>query len=124
MLKFVPLKSLTWLLLVAVLALTLGALCRPVHADSGVSGSATQLVQVQSGSTPDCPCSPLDHGHDHDGDSDGDTCDNCASCGCHASVFNTHTLPVRIPWLTIAGWHEPFRYLPEVYLSLFVPPQA
>jgi len=120
MLKLVPTKFLAWLLLVVVCALTTANLSRSAHAaDCGTSTSvASQVTAASAGCDGhDCPGTPQDQ-HDQ-----GDACDSCDSCGCHASVFSRVSLPVRTSFVIVTGRREPFRLCPEVYLSLFVPPQ-
>lgn len=62
------------------------------------------------------PCSPLDQHNNYDG------CDTCSNCVCHAPFatqqFQLHYNPIILN-LAIP---DPFKRLPEVYLSKFIPP--
>jgi hypothetical protein len=68
--------------------------------------------------THQCPCTPLEQHKDFDG------CDTCVNCLCHAPLivqsFQLSYNPSSIPVLQAS---DPFKYLPEVYLSKFIPPQ-
>lgn len=84
----------------------------------GASVKAEQGAQAPhvGGCHDGCPSCP-DHG-----DSDSHHCDSC-SCLCHAALthapFQFVSSSFSIPHIS----REPFRFLPDVYLTKFIPPQ-
>ncbi|WP_243373737.1 hypothetical protein [Geotalea sp. SG265] len=110
-------KYLSLCLVAVVVILSLGDLCLGFHAPQSTAG----LHRTQGDSLPDlagddCPCCPADD-HSHP-----DDCLSC-DCACHAPL---PAQPLTIACLQLVAplkFHEPFTFLPEVYLPKFIPPQ-
>jgi hypothetical protein len=114
-------KFFTWLLLMAMLTIMLNGSHASAHAmDSTVTATSDQAsVQTIDAVSHQCPPCPLDH---HD-DADDDECNSCAHCCCHAPLT---VQPYRLDYKPFASdlrSFDPFKHLPEVYLSKFIPPQ-
>jgi hypothetical protein len=117
MLDLLPTKFASWLLLMAMFLVTVASVCQTSHAsEAGSLSSAHHAAVSAPGAAGDSP-SPLDqHGT-------ADDCHDCAGCDCHSLVSGQ---PIRIVFNLVSlevGTSDPFQYLPEVYLSRFVPPQ-
>jgi hypothetical protein len=80
--------------------------------------TGSQVVHPEISFSHHCPCVPFEQHNDFDG------CDTCANCSCHAPLtihpFQIAYNPIILDLSTFA----PFNFLPEVYLSLFVPPDS
>lgn len=115
--KLIPLKFFSRLLLVVMLTVTINGVHESAHAMQCHVNAANDQSLLEISSTHQCPCSPLEQLKDYDG------CDNCDNCVCHAPLtvqqFKTDYSPSVLDLLTF----DPFRFLPEVYLSKFIPPQ-
>jgi len=113
-----PLQILfSWFLLVAVLSVLCDGACRGAHAmdSSGANGpTAVRSLTADHG----CPCCPDSH---HDSD---DVCDDCVNCLCHASITPQGLLLSYLPVFSEIVSSDSFKFLPEVYLPKFVPPQS
>lgn len=66
----------------------------------------------------ECPCSPDEQHGDHDG------CVQCVNCACHAPLTSQPILLVYNPVIATLRALTPLAILPEVFLSLFVPPDS
>ncbi len=64
-----------------------------------------------------CPCSPHEQHNDYDG------CDTCSNCACHASLTIQQFQLRYNPMILDLSTSHPFKHLPEVFLSKFIPPQ-
>lgn len=72
-------------------------------------------IEAPHGHCSDCPCS--DDGHGTGG------CDaSCSCCSCFAPLPHGFTLDFS-PVVTSLTLFEPFQALPQVFLTIFVPPQ-
>ena len=116
--KLIPLKFVSQLLLVIMLIVAVNGVHESAHAmQDHVKASSDQASLSQISAPHQCPCTPPADHKDYDG------CDTCINCACHAP------LPVQVFKLSCnstilnVSTSEPFTYLPEVYLSKFVPPQ-
>ena len=113
--KFIHLKFISSVLLLAMLTVTLNGAHESAHAMQSPVNTASSAVE-----TPvphDTPCTPFEHHQDNDG------CDSCVNCACHASLT---IQPIQLgynPVISNLQIFEPFRFLPEVYLPKFIPPQ-
>jgi hypothetical protein len=116
--KLIPLKFVSKILLVIMLIVAVNGVHESAHAMQGhvkISNDHASLSQVSA--PHQCPCAPLEPHKDSDG------CDTCINCACHAPLpvqefkldHNSIILSLRAS--------EPFTYLPEVFLSKFIPPQ-
>lgn len=116
--KFLPLKLLSWLLLVVILTAMTHGLCESAHASQGeLSVTWDQGSQSQVSASDQCPCCPLEHNDDQH------SCDACINCICHASLTLQQFQLTYTPFIIDLKTSQPFRLLPEVYLSKFIPPQ-
>jgi hypothetical protein len=111
-------KLISQLLLVVMLTMTITGVHESVHAMQShvkkVSGQATHTEFTTSHLN---PCSPLEQHKDFDG------CDTCANCTCHTPLSNQSVLISYNPFVLTLHTSEPFRFLPKVFLSKFIPPQ-
>lgn len=64
-----------------------------------------------------CPSAPHEQHKDYDG------CDICCNCSCHAPLTAQPFQLSYNPMVLDLNTSDPFKYLPEVYLSKFIPPQ-
>ena len=115
--KLIPLKFFSRLLLVVILTVTINGIYESARAmQSHVKMVNDQLLSRIS-STHQCPCTPLEQRKDYDG------CDTCTNCTCHAPL-TIQSLQLRYnPVVSDLNTPDPFKHLPEVYLSKFIPPQ-
>lgn len=65
-----------------------------------------------------------DHAFPDQNSDDGNRCDACRYCACHAPLISqsVHVTSPTSQRRVITSL-EPFKVLPEVYLSIFIPPQ-
>ena len=117
--KHIPLKIFSWILLVLMLAVTIdGALERAHVMQSHVIAASDQTSPSGISASHHCPCAPLEQHKDYDG------CDTCVDCACHAPLpIQTFQLSYNPSILDNLSGSDPFKFLPEVYLSKFIPPQ-
>lgn len=98
-----------------MLCLTVNGAHESAHAmQTPVAAADTDRGAADSHHT---PCTPFEHSQDYDG------CDSCVNCACHASLT---ILPFQLnynPSVSTLSTPDLFTFLPEVYLSKFVPPQ-
>jgi hypothetical protein len=113
--QFIHLKLFSSLLLFVMLTVTINGVLESAYAmqsSVNTSGSAFETTAPH-----DIPCTPFEHHQDYDG------CDSCVNCACHASLtilpFDFDYNPILLDLST----SDPFKFLPEVYLSKFIPPQ-
>jgi hypothetical protein len=64
-----------------------------------------------------CPCTPAEQ------QKNNDCCDICFDCACHAPLTVQHFKLSYNPSILDIQTSDPFKFLPEVYLSKFIPPQ-
>ncbi len=115
---YLPVTFISWLLLAVMLTATL----------HGVHENALAMQDHASGSG--CTASSGDHAahhhsHDPSPEHDGDhgCCDSCVNCVCHASLAMHQFTLSYSPLVTALTPFEPYRHLPEVFLSKFIPPE-
>jgi len=98
-----------------MLTVTLNGAHESAHAMQSQVTVASSAVDAP---TPhDTPCTPFEHHQDYDG------CDSCVNCACHASLT---VLPFQLsynPIIVDLSTFDPFKHVPEVHLSKFIPPQ-
>jgi hypothetical protein len=84
---------------------------------SHVTAASDQASSSENSASHQCPCPPLE------GHKDCDDCDTCINCACNATLtieqFQLSYNPIIIDLST----SDPFKHLPEVYLSKFIPPE-
>ena len=105
-------------LILVILAASFLGLCRETHAaeESWVAPAQAYSQNVDASSDEHCPACP------HEEQSDADHCASSCYCSCHLPLT---VQPVHIrfsPVVTDLIFIEPFKALPEVYLSKFIPP--
>ncbi|MDD2900555.1 MAG: hypothetical protein PHI31_17825 [Desulfuromonadaceae bacterium] len=104
----------TFVLIVAYLAVPATGLARAATLDSASvvvlgSGDATTSAPCDT-----CPCS----------DEQGDTCCDTTFCSCaYHAPLNCHLHLTYAPIVATQHFQEPSWSLPQVYSSIFVPPQ-
>jgi len=105
-------------MLLVMLTMTINGVHESAHAmQSHVTFANDQASHSEISAHNQCPCAPLEQHKDYDG------CDTCVNCTCHAPLTNQ---PIQISYNpSILALHvsDPFKFLPEVYLSKFIPPQ-
>jgi len=113
--KFIHLKFLSSLLLLVLLSATINGVHESAHAMQSPVNTASSALEAAP--PHDTPCTPFEHHQDYDG------CDSCVNCACHAS-FTIQPLQLSYnPIILDLSTFAPFKHLPEVYLSKFIPPQ-
>lgn len=110
-------RYVSFCMIIVMLAISVTGFCRGAHAaelsfDATFEHSASYLNAVEN----QCPSCPID---EH---STPDHCDSSCHCPCHAPL-TVQTVQVGYsPQGTPFTFFEPFKALPEVYLSKFIPP--
>ena len=115
--KIIPLKFVSQLLLVIMLIVAVNGVHESAHAmqDHVKESSDQQLSQVSA--PHQCPCAPIEQHKDYDG------CDTCINCACHAPLGVQQLVISYDPIVLSLHLSDPYQYLPEVFLSKFIPPQ-
>jgi hypothetical protein len=116
-LKFIHLKLHSWILLAVMLTVTLIGVYESAAKESHLTTASVQSACCEISTSPHCPCSPLQQHTDYDG------CDSCDDCGCHAPLGTRAFQLSYAPIIIDLNSRDPFKHLPEVYLSKFIPPQ-
>jgi hypothetical protein len=116
--KFIHLKFFSFILLAVMLAVTIDGARESAQAmQSRVSAAKDQTSHSEISTPHHCPCTPLEEHKDND------CCDTCANCACHAPLTVRPFQLSYNPIIVVLSSHDPFKLLPEVYLSKFIPPQ-
>ena len=112
------LKKLSWVLLLVMLTVAINGLHKGAHAmQCRVIVANDQLSYSEISATNQCPCCPVEQ-HNH---SDG--CYNCVHCACHVPLVVQPFQLGYSPLILNLSKSSLFRFLPEVYLPKFIPPQ-
>jgi len=112
-------KFFSCLLVLAILFATINGACENAHAmQSHYSAASIQVSACGVSASETCPCCPSEHRH-----SDSDGCNTCLNCICHGSLAMQQFQFGYNPVILDLKRSEPFKYLPEVYLTRFIPPQ-
>ncbi|QXM10173.1 hypothetical protein KP002_03380 [Geomonas subterranea] len=116
--KLFPVKFLSFLLLAVTFCTFLSGACDNAHAFAQC-GTVADCVQSDSHAdrdcdTPDCPTQ---------GETGHDDCDFCCDCACHVSLSVGHFSLEYYPVFAALQSFDRFTFIPEVFLSKFVPPQ-
>jgi hypothetical protein len=111
----IHLKFVSSVLLLVMLAITINGAHESAHAMQKPIPSASTTLESRTPHAP--PCTPFNHHQDYDG------CDSCVNCACHASLTVKLFQLSYNPTITELQTADPFRFLPEVYLTRFIPPQ-
>jgi hypothetical protein len=111
-------KIFSWFILVVLVAVTINGVHKGSHPPQEHASVTVSDASRSDLSAPHhCPCSPVDQHNDCD------DCDACANCSCHAQLTSQPFQLSYNPTISSLSILDPFRHLPEVYLSKFVPPQ-
>ena len=111
------LKFFSLMLLVVMLTVTINGVHESAHAlQSHVTAAGDQVSPADISASQHSPCSPHEHHDDYDG------CDTCINCVCHASLIIQPFQFCYNPSILDLSTSDPFKFLPEVYLSKFIPP--
>ena len=117
--KFIQLKFFSRVLLLVMLTVTIHGVHESTHA------MQSKMTEVREQALPSdisvyhhCPGSPLEQ------HKDCDDCDTCINCVCNASLTIKPFQFSYNPSILDLSSSDPFRFSPEVYLSLFVPPDS
>lgn len=104
-------------MIIVIFAISAAGFCRNAHA-AELSFDATyeHSISYLSASEKQCPSCPID---EH---STPDHCDSSCYCSCHAPLTAQPVQVVCSQQMTPLVFPEPFKALPEVYLSKFIPP--
>ena len=111
-------KFVSQLILLVILTMTINGVLESAHAmQSHVKAANDQTALSEISTSHQCLCcsSPEQH-KDYDG------CDTCFNCICHAPLTNQ---PIQISYnssIQALSISEPLMFLPEVFLSKFIPP--
>jgi hypothetical protein len=115
--KLIHPRIVSWLLLSIMLTVTFLGVYESAAMDSHVPAARDQVSCCDISASHQAPCSPLEQHSDYDG------CDTCDDCGCHAPLTAPPFQLSYNPIVSDHGSHDPFQFLPEVYLSKFIPPE-
>jgi len=116
----IPLKYFSMILLLVTLT---SAICG-VHGSAYASPCHESVVHelTSPADTSASRQSPSEAPEQHD---DFDGCDTCVNCACHAPLIaQSIQLSYKPSVRDNVTRSTPFNFLPEVYLSLFVPPDS
>lgn len=112
---FIHLKLIAAVLLLVMLTVTINGAHESAHAMQ--SPVTTTSSAAEAPAPHDTPCTPFEHHQDNDG------CDSCVNCVCHVSLTVQLFQLSYNPVISELQTADPFRFLPEVYLTRFIPPQ-
>lgn len=104
-------------MVVVLFTISVTGFCRNTHFFELSAASPTQTGSYLTAVEKGCPICPID---EH---SVPDHCDSSCYCACHAPLAPQ---PVEISCSQLVSslvFAEPFKAIPEVYLSMFIPPQ-
>lgn len=112
--RFISIKIFSWILLVVMLSVAINGMHANAHAGQG-HGAPSGCHQESGGDAH--PSTPFEPHQDDDG------CNSCINCTCHAPLTVQPFQLSYSPIIMTLRLSAPFRHLPEVYLSKFIPPQ-
>lgn len=118
--KQIPLIFFSRLLLMVMLAVMGNGVHESAHGmQTHVTAASDQASPSEISASHQCPCAPLEQHNDYDG------CDTCVNCTCHAPLtIQPFQLSYNPSILDNLYASDPFKHLPEVYLTRFIPPQS
>lgn len=118
MLKLIPLKFVSRLLLLVMLTVAINCISESSHAMQGhLFATGGHAEHVGNDAPHQCPDSSQEQHQDHD------CCDSCSNCATHAPLTNQMMPIVYNPLITDQQFSEPFKHFSEVFLPKFIPPQ-
>jgi len=105
-------------MLLVMLSITINGVHESAHAiQVHVTSAGEQASHSEISACHLCPCAPLEQHKDYDG------CDTCVNCTCHAPLTN-ETLQISYnPSILKLYVSDLFKFIPEVFLTKFIPPQ-
>jgi hypothetical protein len=116
--QYMPLQYISRLLLLVMLSVAVNGAHGSAHAaQRHFSAAGEQAPGARAEADHHCPCSPLEEHNDYDG------CDTCINCVCHAPLTVQQFKLGYDPIVLSIRSADPFKHLPEVFLSKFIPPQ-
>jgi len=111
-------KFISQLMFLVMLTMTISGVHGSAHAmQSNVTSANEQASHSEVSAPHQCPCAPLEQHKDYDG------CDTCVNCTCHAPLNNESLQISYNPSILTLHFSDPFKFIPEVFLSKFIPPQ-
>jgi hypothetical protein len=115
--KLIPMKYFSMILLAVILTSTIVCVAQSAHAmQSHALAAGDQVPQTEISTFNHCQSSPFQQ-HDNGCDS---TCNNCA---CHSPLTIQPKQLSYNPFILVLHAYEPFKFLPEVHLPKFIPPE-
>lgn len=116
--KFIPVKIFSLILVVVMLTVAISGVHESAQAtQSNVGAVDDKGLHSEIAESRQCPCAPLEQHKECDG------CDSCVNCACHAPLTVQQFQLSYNPLIVNLSTFDLFRFLPEVYLSKFIPPQ-
>lgn len=117
--NLIPLKFVSRLLVIIMVITVLHGVHECAHAMQHyvVSTSDPAVSHSELSASHEPPCTPPAQHKDSDG------CDSCINCPCHAPLDVPQLGLNYNPIILSLGFSDPYQYLPEVFLSKFIPPQ-
>jgi len=117
--KFIPLHFVSHLLLIVMLSMALHGVHECDHTIQGNLSTASDsaITHAKFPAPQQSPCTPPVQHKDSDG------CDTCVNCACHAPLIVQQLVLSYDPIVVSLRLSDPYHYLPEVFLSKFIPPQ-
>ena len=117
--KFIPLKFFSLIVVVVMLTVTINGVHESAHArQTHATVACDRAAHTELSASQHCPCTPPGQHEGHDG------CDTCVNCTCHAPFAMQPFQLSYNPVIVDLHISVPLNFLPEVYLSLFVPPDS
>lgn len=116
--SLIPIKLVCRLLLVVMITTVMSGVCHSAHAlqrSADAPDGQVLISHVDTGSQ--CPCCPSEEPAGHE------ECNLCCDCACHTSLSYQPFTYSYTPVVSDLQTSDPFSFLPEVFLSKFVPPQ-
>ena len=115
--NFIHLKFFYWVLIVVMLTVTADGVRGNAYAMESHVAAGDEASYTETSASHQCPCSPVEQHNDYDG------CETCVNCACHAPLTIQPFKLSYNPSILDLQTFDPFKFLPEVYLSKFIPPQ-
>jgi len=115
--KLIHLKFFSMILLVIMLTVMISGVHACAHGmESHLSAAGDNVSSLGISASHHSPCSPVEQHNDCD------DCDTCINCDFHSPLTNQPFQFDYNPNIRELSTSEPFKHLPEVYLSKFIPP--
>ena len=116
--KRIPLHFFSRLILLIMLTVMGNGVHESAHAMHTHAAAASECAwHPEISESHQCPSAPHEQHEDYDG------CDSCSNCSCHAPLTGQPFQLSYNPMVLDLNTSDPFKFLPEVFLSKFIPPQ-